>query len=232
MNVAEVFLLSPSYPKPTRSGCRGALQSKALLGQVAELCRRSARTSPHCSMLIYCLASWSPKKRLFWGCFPTPLFSAFRQTPSWPGLTVQGTKTTRDRRLQLLGWNQDFPPPLPKDAHKPHHCSPRDPRPAGHQKDPPTKCSQTSASSCVVYSSTQCCRVSRQMSPSSARAQFGWWLHLRGWHCPGGPASPGTALAPLLLQPHSKPDWRTDLSGRLPFFLCVPGCFQPRAKTG
>lgn len=39
---------------------------------------------------------------------------------------------------------------------------------------------------------------------------------LVAWHCPG---NPGTMLALLPLQLHSKSDWRTDLAGKLPFFF-------------
>lgn len=138
-----------------------ALQSKALPGHLGralpEVC------SPQHTLLNANLLPGfvgTQEAALFGGYFPTALLSAFRQTPSWPALTIQGTKITRDKRLQLLGWNKDFPPPpLLKDAHKPHHCSPKDPRPAGHQKGPPAKCSQPSATFCMVYSSTQCCRV-------------------------------------------------------------------------
>lgn len=37
-------------------------------------------------------------------------------------------------------------------------------------------------------------------------------------HCLG---NPGTTLALLPLQLHSKSDWRTDLAGKLPFFYHV-----------
>lgn len=39
---------------------------------------------------------------------------------------------------------------------------------------------------------------------------------LLAWLCPG---NPGTMLALLPLQLHSKSDWRTDLAGKLPFFF-------------
>lgn len=49
------------------------------------------------------------------------------------------------------------------------------------------------------------------------------------WHCPG---NPGTMLALLPLQLHSKSDWRTDLAGKLPFFfLMCARLFSAKSKN-
>lgn len=82
----KYFCSSPHTPNPDILGATGFAKPGHLTG----LC-------PHCSMLTYCLALCALKKSLVWGCFATLLLSAYRQTPSWPGLTIQGTKITKEK---------------------------------------------------------------------------------------------------------------------------------------
>lgn len=51
---------------------------------------------------------------------------------------------------------------------------------------------------------------------------------LLAWHCSG---NPGTMLALLPLQLHSKSDWRTDLAGKLPFFFMCARLFSAKSKN-